>query len=35
MRRAKIKGALTGVEAVTPEGLQAVFKDWNSDAACF
>jgi len=24
-----IKGALVGVEAVTPEGLKAVFKDWN------
>jgi radical SAM superfamily enzyme YgiQ (UPF0313 family) len=29
MRRANIKGALVGVEAVTPEGLKAVFKDWN------
>ena len=26
---ADIKGALVGVEAVTPEGLKAVFKDWN------
>jgi radical SAM superfamily enzyme YgiQ (UPF0313 family) len=29
MKRANIKGALVGVEAVTPEGLKAVFKDWN------
>jgi radical SAM superfamily enzyme YgiQ (UPF0313 family) len=29
MRRANIKGALVGIEAVTPEGLKAVFKDWN------
>ncbi len=29
MRRANIKGALVGVEAVTPEGLKAVFKDFN------
>jgi radical SAM superfamily enzyme YgiQ (UPF0313 family) len=29
MRRANIKGALVGVEAVTPEGLKAIFKDWN------
>jgi radical SAM superfamily enzyme YgiQ (UPF0313 family) len=29
MRNANIKGALVGVEAVTPEGLKAVFKDWN------
>ncbi len=29
MCRANIKGALVGVEAVTPEGLKAVFKDWN------
>jgi hypothetical protein len=29
MREANIKGALVGVEAVTPEGLKAVFKDWN------
>ncbi len=30
MRTAKIKGALVGVEAVTPEGLKAVHKDFNS-----
>jgi radical SAM superfamily enzyme YgiQ (UPF0313 family) len=30
MRRANIKGALVGVEAVTPEGLKAVFKDFNA-----
>ena len=29
MKRANIKGALVGVEAVTPGGLKAVFKDWN------
>jgi radical SAM superfamily enzyme YgiQ (UPF0313 family) len=29
MRRANIKGALVGVEAVTEAGLKAVFKDFN------
>jgi radical SAM superfamily enzyme YgiQ (UPF0313 family) len=29
MRRAHIKGALVGVEAVTPEGLKDVYKDFN------
>jgi len=29
MHNANIKGALVGVEAVTPEGLKAVFKDFN------
>ena len=29
MRRANIKGALVAVEAVTPEGLKAVYKDFN------
>ncbi len=29
MRKGNIKGALVGVEAVTPEGLKAVFKDFN------
>ncbi|MDQ2776390.1 MAG: B12-binding domain-containing radical SAM protein [Acidobacteriota bacterium] len=29
MRKAHIKGALVGVEAVTPEGLKAVYKDFN------
>jgi len=29
MQRARIMGALVGVEAVTPEGLKAVFKDFN------
>ena len=29
MRKARIKGALVGVEAVTLEGLKAVFKDFN------
>ncbi|HEX7959426.1 MAG TPA: radical SAM protein, partial [Terriglobales bacterium] len=29
MRKARIKGALIGVEAVTAEGLKAVYKDFN------
>jgi radical SAM superfamily enzyme YgiQ (UPF0313 family) len=29
MRKANIKGALVGVESVTPEGLKAVYKDFN------
>jgi radical SAM superfamily enzyme YgiQ (UPF0313 family) len=29
MRAANIKGALVGVEAVTPEGLKTVYKDFN------
>ena len=29
MKKANIKGALVGVEAVTPEGLKHVFKDFN------
>ncbi len=29
MRKARIKGALVGIEAVTPEGLKAVYKDFN------
>jgi len=29
MRRARIRGALVGIEAVTPEGLKAVYKDFN------
>jgi radical SAM superfamily enzyme YgiQ (UPF0313 family) len=29
MRRARIMGALVGIEAVTKEGLKAVFKDFN------
>jgi radical SAM superfamily enzyme YgiQ (UPF0313 family) len=29
MRKANIKGALVGVEAVTADGLKAVFKDFN------
>jgi len=33
MRKANIKGALVGVEAVTPEGLKAVFKDFNASGA--
>jgi radical SAM superfamily enzyme YgiQ (UPF0313 family) len=30
MKRARIRGALVGVESVTPEGLKAVYKDFNS-----
>ena len=30
MRRARIKGALVGVEAVTAEGLKDVYKDFNA-----
>jgi hypothetical protein len=30
MQRARIRGALVGVESVTPEGLKAVYKDFNS-----
>ncbi len=33
MRNANIKGALVGVEAVTPEGLKSVFKDFNVTGA--
>src|SRR4029077_10288271 len=29
MKKAHIKGALVGVEAVTPEGLKDVYKDFN------
>src|SRR4029453_17620588 len=29
MRRANIKGALVGIEAVTPEGLKDVYKGFN------
>src|SRR5712691_3905996 len=29
MNRARIRGALVGVETVTPEGLKAIFKDFN------
>lgn len=29
MKRAKVKGALVGVEAVTEEGLKTVYKDFN------
>lgn len=29
MRRARIKGALVGVESVTPEGLKAIHKNFN------
>jgi radical SAM superfamily enzyme YgiQ (UPF0313 family) len=30
MRKANVKGALVGVESVTPEGLKSVYKDFNS-----
>lgn len=30
MKKARIRGALVGVESVTPEGLKAVYKDFNS-----
>jgi radical SAM superfamily enzyme YgiQ (UPF0313 family) len=30
MRRAHIRGALVGVEAVTPEGLKDIYKDFNA-----
>jgi len=30
MREARIKGALVGIESVTPEGLKAVYKEFNS-----
>lgn len=29
MRRARIRGALIGIESVTPEGLKAVYKNFN------
>jgi radical SAM superfamily enzyme YgiQ (UPF0313 family) len=29
MRKANIKGALVGIESVTPEGLKAVYKEFN------
>jgi len=29
MSKARIKGALVGVEAVTPEGLKSIYKDFN------
>ena len=30
MKKARIKGALVGVEAVTPEGLKSVYKEFNA-----
>jgi radical SAM superfamily enzyme YgiQ (UPF0313 family) len=33
MRKARIKGALVGVESVTPEGLKSVFKNFNSSGS--
>src|SRR5260370_19872214 len=32
MKKARIKGALVSVEAVTPEGLNDVYKDFNMTA---
>ena len=29
MKKARIRGALVGIEAVTPEGLKSVYKDFN------
>ena len=29
MRRARIRGALVGIESVTPEGLKAIYKNFN------
>ena len=29
MRAARIRGALVGIESVTPEGLKDVYKDFN------
>ena len=33
MRAARIRGALVGVETVTPEGLKAIYKDFNLSGA--
>ena len=33
MRKARIKGALVGVESVTAEGLKSIFKEFNSSGA--
>ena len=33
MRKANIKGALVGVESVTPEGLKDVYKEFNASGA--
>jgi hypothetical protein len=33
MKRARVKGALVGIESVTPEGLKAVYKEFNSAGA--
>src|SRR5437588_3718672 len=30
MRKANIKGALVGIEAVTPQGLKDIYKDFNA-----
>ena len=34
MSAARIKGALVGVESVTPEGLKDIYKDFNSAGDC-
>jgi radical SAM superfamily enzyme YgiQ (UPF0313 family) len=33
MRRARIRGALVGIEAITPAGLKDVYKDFNATGA--
>jgi len=33
MKKARIKGALVGIESVTPEGLKSVYKQFNSSGA--
>ena len=33
MKRARVKGALVGIESVTAEGLKAVYKEFNSAGA--
>jgi radical SAM superfamily enzyme YgiQ (UPF0313 family) len=33
MKKARIRGALVGIEAVTPEGLKSVYKDFNLSGA--
>ena len=33
MHKANIKGALVGIESVTPEGLKAIYKDFNPSGA--
>jgi radical SAM superfamily enzyme YgiQ (UPF0313 family) len=33
MERARIRGALVGIESVTPEGIKAIYKDFNDAGA--